>query len=185
MKREKEEREAQREVEVERKAAWGAVKGAALVALAQQNLFMLPAEEEVTILAMDYKPPLLHLFPLFLVVIFEILTEKRFFFTTGKLNFCTHLPILSNFSSLKSFLCILQSEKKLSRFIVFFFLQVLNNPLKDDKRGKLPSFCLDDLAKSHGYRDVDVKRLFKRFDQFRKHCLVEEILGALKNDLRM
>ncbi|XP_063712403.1 cilia- and flagella-associated protein 54-like isoform X2 [Symsagittifera roscoffensis] len=80
LKREKEEREAQREVEVERKAAWGAVKGAALVALAQQNLFMLPAEEEV-----------------------------------------------------------------------------LNNPLKDDKRGKLPSFCLDDLAKSHGYRDVDVK----------------------------
>ena len=47
LKKEKEEREQMKEVEMNRKAAWGAVKGAALVALAQQNLFMLPAEEEV------------------------------------------------------------------------------------------------------------------------------------------
>ncbi|XP_075253946.1 cilia- and flagella-associated protein 54-like isoform X5 [Convolutriloba macropyga] len=80
LKKEKEEREQMKEVEMNRKAAWGAVKGAALVALAQQNLFMLPAEEEV-----------------------------------------------------------------------------LKNPISQVQKDKLPAFCMDDLAKSHGYRDVDVK----------------------------
>lgn len=80
LKKEKEEKELQREIDMTRKAAWGCIKGAAIIAQAQQSLFMLPAEEEV-----------------------------------------------------------------------------LKNPLTDTQKQKIPSFCMDDLAKSHGYRDVDIK----------------------------
>ena len=80
LKREKEEKELQRDIDMTRKAAWGCIKGAAIIAQAQQSLFMLPAEEEV-----------------------------------------------------------------------------LKFPITDAQKEKIPGFCMDDLAKSHGYRDVDIR----------------------------